>query len=79
MFFFSNFILNAHKVKEAIRKALFKLKPALNLLRVPVVMSIPRSAPRETRVLPITAEMFATGSNPVAGFAFSPTPALNPT
>lgn len=61
------------------RKAVFKLKLALNLLRVPAVMSKPRSAPRETRVLPITPEMFAMGSNPVAGFAFNPTPALNPT
>lgn len=64
---------------EAIRKALFKLKPALNLFRVLVVMSIPRSAPRETTVLPITPEMLAIGSNPCAEFAFSPIPALNPT
>lgn len=58
---------------------MFKLKPAVKLLRVPVGMSIPMSAPIEIRVLPIIPETFAIGLNPVLGFASSPIPTLNPT
>lgn len=70
----------AHKDKEAITKGLFKLKPALNLLNVPVDMSKARSVPREKRApRPITPERFAIGSYLLrVSFLLRPMPPLTP-
>jgi hypothetical protein len=61
-------------LKEAIRKSLLKLKPALKLLNVLVDMSKARSVPRERKSLPISPEKLMRGLYPASGSDFNPKP-----
>lgn len=68
----------SHKVKEAARKALLKLKPAFSLWIVLVGMSKATLAPRDRTLVPIRPEKFTTGSYPPSRFPNNPMPPVIP-